>query len=517
MVDDFILRHHGKKSVRYIVPEMKEILDSTNGVIVYQEQAMQLAQKLAGFSMAEADSLRKAMGKKNREEMARQEQKFIQGAVAHGIKQDKAQQIFSLMAQFADYGFPKAHSVAYAYLAFQTGYLKAHYPEHFYAAVLSNEVDDTGKVFRYTKEMRGQGIALLPPDVNESQVGFTPLTAAIRYGFAAIKGIGLSSVNAITKAREQGPFKSLFDFCERLEEGVNKRVLEGLVCGGAFDSLKPADAATNHWRARLYGTIDSALARAARSRRTRAIGQDDLFGGFASTSSEIENLPDAVPWTAMEMLAAEKKALGFYITGHPLDDHQETIERLGAINSAEVTQRETGTRATVAGLIRGLQLKTTKKGDRFAIFNLEDQAGSVKCVLWPEPYRKNSSLLAEEAVVLANGRVEVSEDSPATIIVDQLGELTQAVQQKAREMVIRFSHEPPDAKTWEQMKQILEASPGECEVFVEVPVANATVRVRAHPSLRIQGSTAIENDLRKLGCEITWEAFSSTSRAAAAA
>src|ERR1051325_6854216 len=211
MVDDFIQRHHGKKAVRYIVPEMKEILDTTHGVIVYQEQAMRLAQKLAGYTMAEADSLRKAMGKKNREEMAEQEQKFMLGAVARGIRQEKAQQIFSLMRQFADYGFPKAHSVAYAYLAFQTAYLKAHYPDHFYAAGLSNEIDDTAKVFRYTKEMRGQGIALLPPDVNESEVGFTALTGAIRYGLAAIKGIGVASVNAITKAREQGPFKSIFD------------------------------------------------------------------------------------------------------------------------------------------------------------------------------------------------------------------------------------------------------------------------------------------------------------------
>src|SRR5438094_7008423 len=163
---------------------MEEILDSTQGVIVYQEQAMQLSQKLAGYSMAEADSLRKAMGKKNREEMAQQEQKFILGSVARGIKRDKAQQVFSLMRQFADYGFPKAHSVAYAYLAFQTGYLKAHYPEHFYAAVLSNEIDDTAKVFRYTKEMRGQGIALLPPDVNEMEAGFTGLTGAMRYEVA---------------------------------------------------------------------------------------------------------------------------------------------------------------------------------------------------------------------------------------------------------------------------------------------------------------------------------------------
>jgi DNA polymerase-3 subunit alpha len=518
MVDDFILRHHGKKSVRYIVPEMKEILDSTNGVIVYQEQAMRLAQKLAGYSMAEADSLRKAMGKKNREEMARQEQKFIQGAVARGLKQDKAQQIFSLMAQFADYGFPKAHSVAYAYLAFQTGYLKAHYPEHFYAAVLSNEVDDTAKVFRYTKEMRGQGIALLPPDVNESEVGFTALKGAIRYGLAAIKGIGLTSVNAITRAREQGPFKSIFDFCERLDEGgINKRVLEGLVCSGAFDSLKLDGATANHWRARLYATIDTALARAARSRRTKAMGQDDLFGGHEMPESDTTSLPDATAWTAMEMLTAEKKALGFYITGHPLDDHLETISRLGAVTSAELAQQETGSRATVAGVIRSLQLKTTKKGDRFAIFSLEDQAGSIKCVLWPEPYRKNSSLLAEEATILVNGRVEIGDEGPVTIIIDKIGELTQAVQQKAREVVIQFLDQVPDVARCDEVKKLLETSPGDCDVFIEVKLDNMTVRVRAHPSLKIEGSVKIETNLRNLGCGVIWEGFGSPVRAAAAA
>src|SRR5260370_28646785 len=273
MVDDFILRHHGKKSVRYIVPEMKEILDTTNGVIVYQEQAMQLAQKLAGYTMAESDSLRKSMGKKNREEMAQQEQKFILGAVARGIKRDKAQQIFSLMAQFADYGFVKTHSVAYAYLAFPTGYLKTHYPEHFYAAVLSNEIDDTGKVFRYTKEMRGQGIALLPPDVNDSDVGFTPLKGAIRYGLAAIKAIGFASVNAIMKARTAGPFRSIFDFSERVEEGaINNRVLEGLVCSGAFDSLKLEGAAVNQWRARVCGSDGCALPSSARASRANTWG-----------------------------------------------------------------------------------------------------------------------------------------------------------------------------------------------------------------------------------------------------
>jgi DNA polymerase III subunit alpha len=518
MVDDFILRHHGKKSVRYIVPEMKEILDSTNGVIVYQEQAMQLAQKLAGYSMAEADSLRKAMGKKNREEMALQEQKFVLGAVARGIKQDKAQQIFSLMAQFADYGFPKAHSVAYAYLAFQTGYLKAHYPEHFYAAVLSNEVDDTAKVFRYSKEMRGQGIALLPPDVNESEVGFTALTGAIRYGLAAIKGIGFSSVNAITRARQQGRFKSLFDFTERLDDGaINKRVLEGLVCSGAFDSLKPAEVSNAEWRARHCAAIDTALARSARARRTKALGQNDLFGGTAIPDSDPSTeLPRVASWSIAEMLAAEKKSLGFYITGHPLDAHLETINQLGAVTSAELGQRETNSRASVAGVVRDLQLKNTKKGDRFAIFRLEDQAGSVKCVLWPEPYRRNSSVIADEATILVTGRAEVSDDGAATLMADKITELTQAVQQKARELIIRMPA-TINAPQYESIKNLLEQAPGDCEVFVEVQVDNMMVRVRAHPSLKIQGSVQVESELRRMGCEVIWDGFESVTRKAAAA
>jgi DNA polymerase-3 subunit alpha len=518
MVDDFILRHHGKKSVRYIVPEMKEILDSTNGVIVYQEQAMQLAQKLAGYTMAEADSLRKAMGKKNREEMAQQEQKFILGAVSRGIRRDKAQQIFSLMAQFADYGFPKAHSVAYAYLAFQTGYLKAHYAEHFYAAVLSNEIDDTAKVFRYTKEMRAQGIALLPPDVNESDIGFTALKGAIRYGLAAIKGIGFNSVNAIMRAREAGPFRSLFDFAERLEEGaINKRVLEGLVCSGAFDSLKADGHTSNHWRARHFAAIDIALARAARTKRAKAMGQNDLFGADQAPATHAEtDLPAAAAWTASEMLAVEKKALGFYITGHPLDAHFEIVSKLGAVSSAELSQQESGSRATIAGLVTDLQLRTTKKGDRFAIFRVEDQAGSVKCVLWPEPFRRHNGMVADEATVLVTGRAEISDDGAITVIAEKLTELTQAIQQKARELVIGFPNAADAAQLCEAVKILLEQSKGDCDVFVEVVSEGMLVRVRAHPSLKVQGSAEIEAALRNLGCQVRWEGFAAPTRAAAA-
>lgn len=515
MVDDFIQRHHSKKAPRYIVPEMKEILDGTHGVIVYQEQAMHLAQKLAGYTMAEADSLRKAMGKKNREEMALQEQKFVDGAVSRGIRKDKAQQVFSLMAQFADYGFPKSHSVAYAYLAFQTAYLKAHFPEHFYAAVLSNEIEDTAKVFRYTKDMRGQGIQLLPPDVNESESGFTPLTGAIRYGLAAIKGIGYASVRAIIKARSAGRFKSIADFTERLEEGsVNKRVLEGLVCSGAFDSLKDESATLQSWRARVFASIDSALARSARTRRAKALGQEDLFGSNGSMISDHPSLlPEAVAWTATEMLASEKKALGFYITGHPLDAHAESISQLGAVGSAELAALETGSRATIAGVVTDLQLRTTKKGDRFAIFRLEDQLGSVKCVLWPEPYSRHSAALQDQAPVLVTGRTEADETS-VTIFAERIVDLNGAVQRKAQEMMILLPT-GVDGVFCDRIIGLLEQSKGECDVLIELPVEGSVVRLRAHHSLKVQGSPELEAALRECGCKVSW-GHSPTKLAAAA-
>ncbi|HEU5237847.1 MAG TPA: OB-fold nucleic acid binding domain-containing protein, partial [Pyrinomonadaceae bacterium] len=227
-------------------------------------------------------------------------------------------------------------------------------------------------------------------------------------------------------------------------------------------------------------------------------------------------LPEANAWSPMEMLAAEKKALGFYITGHPLDAHLETIGQLGAVTSAELNQQETGSRAMVAGLIRDLQLKTTKKGDRFAIFRLEDQAGSVKCVLWPEPYRRNGSMLADEAAILISGRAEISDEGPVTIIAEKITELTQAVQQKARELIIHFPDAQDESAQCEEVKKLLEQSPGDCDVFIEMILEGMTVRIRVHPSLKVQGSAEIEHALRNLGCEVIWGGFSERAAAASA-
>ena len=395
MVEEFIQRHHGKKSVRYLVPEMKEILSNTYGIIVYQEQIMQLAQKLAGYSLSEADLMRRAMGKKKRDEMAVHEQKFIEGAVERGLKREKAEKIFSLMAQFSDYGFNRSHSVAYAYLAFQTAYLKAHYPEHFYAAVLSSEAQDAAKVFKYSKELRMQGINLLPPDVNESNAGFTPLKGAIRYGLAAIKGLGQSTVNAVLEARQDGAFRSFFDFAERVDcSALNRRAMEGLVSAGAFDTLNPKACHPEEWRGVLHNSVDVALARGQRAKRERLQGQTGLFGAVPVEQDFVDRLPaTAQAWNRTEMLAAEKGALGFYITGHPLDRYLDLLQSLKIAKSIELPSFNSGSKTSIGGLIADPQLRTTRKGDRFALLRLEDEAGSTKCVLWPETYRKHSAVL----------------------------------------------------------------------------------------------------------------------------
>src|SRR6476620_4711684 len=257
MIEDFIQRHRGDKPVRYLVPEMKDILQNTYGVLVYQEQIMQLAQKLAGYSLGEADLMRRAMGKKKKEEMDVHREKFVDGAVERGQKKKVAKDIFDLMAKFADYGFNRSHSMAYAVLAFQTAFLKAHYPAYFYAAVLSHEADDSAKVYKYATELKTMGLELLPPDVNESGQGFTPVDDTVRYGLTAIKGLGESSVRSIVEARNDGRFTSLFDFCGRVgTAAVNRRALESLISAGAFDSLMNEGETAGLWRAKLFASID---------------------------------------------------------------------------------------------------------------------------------------------------------------------------------------------------------------------------------------------------------------------
>jgi DNA polymerase-3 subunit alpha len=314
MIDDFINRKHGKKKVTFDLPELKEILEETYGVIVYQEQVMQIANRLAGFSLGEADLLRRAMGKKNHAEMAAQREKFLAGSTARKVNAKKAEKIFDLMAEFAGYGFNKSHSCAYALLAYQTAYLKTHYPVEFMAALLTSETGNTEKVVKYINESRGMGITVLPPDVNSSDLNFTPVGEAIRFGLQAIKNVGENTVMGILEARAKlGRFTSIYQFCDNIDPRLlNKRVVESLIKSGAMDSLGSR-------RSQLFAVIDRAMERAQRRLREKTSGQHGLFGGAAHAAEpEDEPLPDLEEWPEHEMLASEFATVGFFIYGHTI-------------------------------------------------------------------------------------------------------------------------------------------------------------------------------------------------------
>ena len=525
MVDDYIERHHGRKPVEYITPEMKEILDNTYGVLIFQEQIMQLAQKLGGYSLGDADLMRRAMGKKKREEMAVHEEKFVAGCVKNKIPKKKAKEIFRLMAQFADYGFPAAHSVAYAHVAYQTAYLKAHYPEHFYAAVMTHVTDDAAKIFKYASELRAQGVKLLPPDVNQSGPGFTPVERAVRYGLTAIKGIGQSAVAAAIEARAASPFKSIFDFAERVgEKGSGKRVLESLVCAGAFDSLKPEGESLRSWRARMFACVDKALERGARTRRERDSGQVAMFGfaaaadGGAAEEIHVSAEP-AQPWAHKELLAREKAAVGFYVSGHPLDDFVEKIEQLNCCPVAELGNVEPNSRVRVVGVVADFTVRNTKKGDRYAFFRLEDLSGaSVKCVLWPEAFKTKGQDAANEALLVAAGRCEGGEGT-LTVVCDEVTALDKARtpanaarggyqtgRLRAGALVIEFPTDADVLRAGERVAQTLLAHPGDCEVFIDLHLReeNLTVRAKTAQFARVSPNKQLQEELTAAGVRVRW-------------
>lgn len=505
MVDDFIQRHHGVKKVSYLAPQMKEILANTHGIIVYQEQIMQIAQKLAGYTLAEADLMRRAMGKKKREEMAKHEQKFVDGAVERNIKREKAAQIFSLMAQFADYGFNRSHSVAYAYLAFQTAYLKAHYPAHFYAAVLTNELDDTAKVFKYAKELRSHKISLLPPDINESYMGFTPVGDSVRYGLAAIKGIGGASVETIIGERQaNGRFKSVYEFAERVEEkAVNKRVFEGLIWSGAFDSLKTPECRTHAWRASLAHQVDGFVSHGQRVRRSAASGQNSLFGAVTDEQTAVAHTVAIThDWTHTELLTAEKTAVGFYISGHPLENYAEIIKAVKCCESLQFTDVAPDTILTFAGIATGVNVRLTKKGEKFALLQLEDQTCQLKCVLWSNVYKRFAHVCTEGAALLVTGRCD--ESSEATLIVDSVEPLEEALIRRARTVSVTLPA-LSEADVCEGLFKILSEHEGNCEVVFRVALEDdVVVSVKPNQKMYVAGNAALDGKLRGYGCVTNW-------------
>ncbi|MEP7147682.1 MAG: DNA polymerase III subunit alpha [Acidobacteriota bacterium] len=504
MIDDYIARHRGEKQVRYLIPEMKEILANTYGVLVYQEQIMQLAQKLAGYSLGEADMMRRAMGKKKREEMAVHEEKFISGAVANKIAKDKAESIFKLMAQFADYGFNRSHSIAYAYLAFQTAYLKAHYPAYFYAAVLSHEADDSAKVYKYSTELRSMSLRLLPPDVNESDEGFTPSDEAVRFGLSAIKGIGSATVKAIGEARKKVRFTSLFDFVSRIDQGaIGRRGLESLITSGAFDSLIPEEMSIGQWRANLFAGIDLALSVSQKAWSDRDRGQNALFGSDSATDVFEQSLPDVRPWSQTEISTQEKAAVGFYLSVHPLDHYKDIVNGLRIRNIADHGELRAGDTIVLAGIVSGFQVRQSKKGNRFCMFRFEDESGGVKCLAWSEAFGKFSQLLKNDELLIVEGRVESAEGMDITIILNEARSLKEALPGNAKSVDITLPAKLVNDEYLYDLLSILNGAAGKCEVYLDLPVNDLKIKLHSQP-IRVQGSSHLETQLRNRGCEVNW-------------
>jgi DNA polymerase-3 subunit alpha len=408
MVDDFIDRKHGKKAVTYDLPQLQPILKDTYGVIVYQEQVMQIARSLGGYSLGGADLLRRAMGKKDPVEMAKQRDIFLAGARENAIDGKKAEAIFDLMAKFAEYGFNKSHSAAYALIAYQTAYLKAHYPVEFMAALLTEDMDSSDKVTKNIAECREMGIQVLPPDINASDHSFTVRENSIRFGLGAVKNVGASAVEAIIEARGDGDFRDLFDFCTRVDlRRVNRRVIESLIKCGAFDS-------TGAKRAQMAAVLESAMDFGQKLQKERAGAQASLFDEaevVKTNGNGFGTLPAIPEWREKELLSFEKEALGFYITGHPLDRYADDVRRFSTANTASLAERDDRSEVRICGIVAVLTEKITKKGDRMAFAYIEDRLGSVEVMVFPDVYAKASAFLKSDDPLLVTGILEIGEES----------------------------------------------------------------------------------------------------------
>lgn len=462
MVDDFINGKHGKIKVSYFLPQLKPILKETYGVILYQEQVMKIAQVLANYTMAEADELRKAVGKKKPEVMARHRARFVDGAKENGVLADMAEKLFGLIEKFGGYGFNKSHSAAYAMIAYQTAYLKAHYPVQFMCALLTQDMGNQDKTIKNIAECRTMGIQILPPDVNESHADFSVVEDQIRFGLAAVKNVGLKAVEMLIEERDKhGHFKGLLDFCRRMEGSkVNRRVLEGLIQCGAFDFTKA-------FRSRLFEGLDDALKLCGARHdpnQLNMFGSLDLGEGEAGGLLELPDLPE---WEEKDKLRREKEALGFYITGHPLEGFQKAIKRFATCLVNDLPTQNDKDQVKLAGVVESLKLKRTKRGDKMAIMHLEDLTGSTEVVVFPDVFAEAAPLLKGDEPLLVSGSVEIG-DKSAKIIAKEIKSLHRLELKAARAVVISVGKEKSSKNVLESLKDTVFKYPGECKLMFRV-------------------------------------------------
>jgi len=472
MVDNFIDRKHGREAISYPDAEyqhecLQEILEPTYGIILYQEQVMQIAQEMAGYSLGGADLLRRAMGKKKPEEMAKQRGAFAEGSKNNNIDPDLAMKIFDLVEKFAGYGFNKSHSAAYALVSYQTLWLKVHYPAEFMAAVMSADMDNTDKIVTLVDECERMGIEILPPDLNKGKYKFTvDSEGRIVYGIGAIKGVGEGPIEAIIEAREtQGAFKDLFDFCAKLDiKRVNKRVLEKLVLSGAMDNLGPH-------RATLMATLPEALAAAGQHAKAESFGQSDMFGLLTTEPDEVEQAFADVPrWPEKVWLEGEKDTLGLYLTGHPINQYALEIRHYTDGRLVDLKPTGKDQMASAVGLVLGVRVMMNKRGKRWAIVTLDDKSARIDVRFFPDMFEQFESVLETDRILLIKGQVSFDDFSGGnTITARDVMDIVQAREKNARALALNVDTQSLEPTKIGQMQSILQNfNGGSCPVQLVV-------------------------------------------------
>jgi DNA polymerase-3 subunit alpha len=493
MVDDFIARKHGQKRVEYPHPWLETILKDTYGVIVYQEQVMQIASVLGGYSLGQADLLRRAMGKKKAEEMAKQKGQFLEGARQKEVDEKVAAEIFDLMEKFAGYGFNRSHSAAYGLITVQTGWLKRHYPVEFMAALLTCDKDNTDNIVKFIAEVRAKGIEILRPDVNTSEADFSVETVngkgAIRFGLGAVRGVGEGAVDSVIEARKaDGPFTSLFDFCRRIDpRRVNRRVVEPLVKAGALDGV-----ANGCRRAQLFAAIEAATERAQAAQRDRLSGQQSLFGAIDASRQSAPGTgmdeqgytyPD-VDWEPREVLAHEKEALGLYLSGHPLDRYAGDLKRHASATVADLAGFDRRTTVTVGGVVSEYRERPLKSGNgRMAFFNLEDQSGQVEVVCFSRAFEKCHNVLTTDGPILVSGSVahEGEDGSAIKIHLENAIPLAQLRVQKTNQVHLHVSASAASREKLEELRRLCLQHTGSCPVTLHLRIPKRSDSILALP------------------------------------
>ncbi len=465
MVDTFINCRHGREEVSYLHPKLEPLLKETYGLMVYQEQVMRIANRLGGFTLNEADNLRKAMGKKKPEVMAKFKNQFIEGSVNNDIPKDIAVKIFELMEHFAGYGFNKSHSAAYAMICYQTAYLKANYPTQYMAAQMTCEKQNNVKIVGYMNECHRMGIELLSPCVNESYSDFTIVSdKRIRFGLGAIKNVGEKAIESIVSTRKRdGKFSSIFDFCERVDlRLVNKQVMESLIKSGCFDAL------LDH-RARLFEGIDVLLQVGAQSNKDRRMGQMGLF----KVQEKIidSKLPDTERWSEKQLLKAEKEALGLYVSSHPLKRYKEMIEKYSNTTTTNLLEASEGAGVLIGGIIDSINRTTTKKGKPIVYFTIEDMEGIIKCVLFQKQLTTLNNLLQADEVVFLKGKVGFRDAEPSIRVTEIITpeDMEKIIENKSpKNAIIKLKYSQINDDLLFRLKELLLANKGHCPVFIEV-------------------------------------------------